>query len=254
MRKIFVVGFHKCGMTSLHNFFELSGLKSILYDGGCLGMRMYRNIEDGLPIISGYEDYDAFIDMNYRCDHYRIDMIHHFTTMLEQHPDARFILNMRDREKWIKSRAGWATYPAEMTYSEEHVRRLNAMRDCPEPNECGAIVDLVERDRRLLGLSGVDEVIESWRAEWDSHIERVLREIPSSQLLVFDIEKGDPANLCEFLSLPKSCAKHWGHHNRSSAWGPITGKIITRIPRRVRRMAPPKVRSAIRDSKFAHRW
>ncbi len=55
MSKIFVVGFHKCGMTSLHKFFERSGVKSIQYDGGCLGLRMYRNLEQGRPIISGYE-------------------------------------------------------------------------------------------------------------------------------------------------------------------------------------------------------
>ncbi len=192
--------------------------------------------------------------MNFRCDHHRIDMIHHFPAMLEQHPDARFILNVRDREKWIGSRARWATYPTEITYSEEHVRALNAMRDCPEPNECRAIVGLAERDRRLLGLGSVEEVLEYWRDEWDSHIQRVSREIPPGQLLVFDIERDDPAALCEFLGLPKSCVKHWGQHNRSGGYGPITGKIIGCIPQGIRRVVPPRIRLAIRSSRFARRW
>ena len=73
-RRIFVIGFNKAGYTSLRVFFERSGLKVIQRDDGLLALRMAHNVRQGLPIITGYEDYDVIVDMEYRCEHLRLEM------------------------------------------------------------------------------------------------------------------------------------------------------------------------------------
>ena len=54
--KVFQIGFNKCGTTSLHQFFQRSGLRSVHWDGGYLAPRMEDNIRAGRRAIAGYEE------------------------------------------------------------------------------------------------------------------------------------------------------------------------------------------------------
>ncbi len=158
-------------------FFERYGLKVIQRDDGLLALRMAHNVRQGLPIITGYEDHDVIVDMEYRCEHLRLEMQNLFLQMLEQHPDARFILNVRPKGEWLRSRLGWRRAWEDFRQPRELLDKLAPYRECA----CDRMVPMVEQDSALLGITQ-ERVPDFWLAEWDEHVARVKREIPEDRL------------------------------------------------------------------------
>ena len=215
--RVFVIGFNKCGTSSLHRFFQRSGLRSIHYDHGRLPLKMLDNIKSGQPVMSGYEDYDALTDMNYLCEHVQFDAIEHFRVIMEQEPDAKFILNVRDQDHWVASRLEWGS------------KRADGQREGdPCSPDCYLRMSYAERYRRYYGFSDLDQVVEHMRAQWDFHTAAVRCGIPHDRLLVFDIERSWPPLLCQFLGLPIRLAEHYGKANASL--GPVGKAISKAVP------------------------
>ena len=167
--------------------------------------------------------------------------------MLEQNPDARFILNVRSKGEWILSRLGWRRGYEDFRLSRELLHKLAPYRECA----CDRMVPMVEQDSALLGITQ-ERVPDFWLAEWNEHVARVKREIPEDRLLVYDI-RSDPRLLCEFAGLPPECARHYGHWNRSDFRGPITRAVMNRIPKSIRRLVPAGLRLRLYHSKLARR-
>ena len=95
--RIFVVGMPKCGTTSLHQFFLDSGIPSIHWGDGRLAMRMAHNVLTGNPILAGYEEYRAFVNMDSSCGYAIVRIADlYLDVLLAEHPDGKFILNVRD--------------------------------------------------------------------------------------------------------------------------------------------------------------
>ncbi len=192
--KIFVIGFNKCGTTSLHRIFRRAGLKSSHYrhhgsDGTAhiIARTLERNARAGLPPLSGIEDATAYSDMD-MCDRRQnLSGIRHFRLLDHHYPGSRFILNIRDPQNWLNSRS----------------RHFNG--------------GYLRRAMVQAGLDSPEQMRSVWLAEWHAHhaAVRVHFATRHEQLLVFDIERDDPRRLCAFLPEHRLKPRHWGHHNRT---------------------------------------
>ena len=139
--KIFQIGFNKCGTTTIHRYLKRNGISSIHWDHGYLAQRMFENLRHGDKLLTGYESFQAFTDMEFldesgRCylEGYKL-----YPYLAEHYPEAVFILNTRSKEDWIRSRLA---------------------------HERGKYVELF---RAYYGVKSKEDVVEMWRDEWDNH-------------------------------------------------------------------------------------
>lgn len=185
--RIFQIGFHRCGTTSLHGFFLRNGIPSVHWDERRLALRFAARMARGEDPVADYPETIAFTDMMSIGPERIIEPYKQFDYIRRHHPDAYFLLNTRDRERWIES-------------------RLNH------------IFPLAEQYAAILGIP-VADVPDYWRGEWEGHHARVRAAFAGSdRFLEFDIEKDDPARLVEWLApdFPGLDARHYRWLHRSS--------------------------------------
>ena len=89
-------------------------------------------------------------------------------------------------------------------------------------------LELTEAHRRHWNLADEAAVRDHWREQWREHLAAVRAELPAERLLVFDIEAGDPRDLCRFAGLPDDCARNWKVHFRSLR-NPFTRRLRVRV-------------------------
>jgi hypothetical protein len=190
---IFQIGFNKCGTRSIHAFFCANNIKSKHYDDGNIAQTMFRHHHNNKPLIDiRYKDVVFFNDM---------ESIYHdgkplyvaqelFKKLYYMYPNSLFILNTRNKQKWIKSRI------LHCNYLEEISKKINL----PE-----------------------EEVIKSWSKEWDDHHNNVINffKDKKDKLLVFNIENDDISKLLKFFSphynLNKDFYIHYGKTKLNNA-------------------------------------
>jgi hypothetical protein len=168
--KVFCIGFNKTGTTSLHSLF------------GRLGYRSYHGVKwRKTKNNSLYHKYDCF------CDGIPDD----FTALDQMFPGSRFILQVRELDRWLVSRL-------------EHIRRE-------------------KRKVRIKGhsgwLDGSDENIIDWVHQWNEHHLRVLKYFRNREddLLIINYVR-DPlavSRICRFLGHPDVEEKLHRNKNRS---------------------------------------
>lgn len=175
--KVFQIGFSKCGTITLADFFNANGIASIHHDFGKLPASMYRNFQAGKPLLNPeYQEYYLFTDMErmYGNPPFNIGMLM-FKELDRQYPGSKFILNIRDKQAWLRSRA---SHPL----SAQDTRTI------------------LEVNMQNLKLSK-EEVLKLWSKEWDEHIVNVqayFKDRPQD-LIVFNIESDPPEKLAEFF-------------------------------------------------------
>ncbi len=210
--RYFQIGFKKCGTTSLACFFDRNGIRAVHFDWGQLGRRMERNRDAGVPLLTGYERYDAFTNMEYSAPDGWFDGFRCWPELMECYADSHFILNTRSLDNWLKSML---------------------------PRDPGKRSWRTKYFEARWGTSDPVELSEIWTREWEEHHSQVRAGIPSERLLVFDIERDPPERLCDFIGLPHSAARHWRVENptmhRWGAWA------AARIPVPVKRVVPVEV-------------
>lgn len=111
---IFQIGFNRCATQSLHNAFEILGLKTIHHSFKTnpicprqyLAILMYNNLQSEKKQILQYElkDYQCFLDMEYVYENELLNFYHFFEEMEKQNIGSSFIMNIRSCESWILSR------------------------------------------------------------------------------------------------------------------------------------------------------
>lgn len=188
-KPIFQIGFNKCGTTSLHMFFLDSGIRSIHWAGGSLAAQMAARMNAGEDPIRDYPQFVGFTDMTAIRAGKLIEPNKRFDYLHRWYPDALFILNTRDRENWIASRAAHFT-------SRGSLLTLYAQ-----------ILSIPERDVR-----------DFWRAEWKAHHALVRAYFARAHnFLEFDIERDLPAKLVSFISrhYPQCATASFGRHNQT---------------------------------------
>ncbi len=192
--KIFVIGFNKCGTTSLHKMFRRAGLASSHYrhhgaDGSSaiIAEKMDQNARKGLPLLDGIADATAYSDMDMCQKRSYLSGIGQFRLLDRQYPGSRFILNTRDPENWLNSRC--------RHFDGGYLRRAMAQAGVRDMHEMRAI----------------------WRLDW--HARHAALQVHFAtrrdQFLIFDIERDDPKTLCAFLPEYGLKPGQWRHHNRT---------------------------------------
>ena len=249
--KIFQIGFNRCGTTSIHRLFQAGGLRSVHHDYGRLALMMDDNLRNNRHILTGYEDFDAYSDMEFLMPPLHIEAFKFYEEILRQVPDALFILNVRDVEGWVASRMGLEM--DRKLWVEREVMSLNPSVGLPQFQRTRRYrrASYAEFYREAYGLADLGAVADCWRADWDQHIGTVKQVIPAERLLVFDIEKDSPVSLCRFVGLNEGAALHYGRHNGSlgtvgqflAFWTPDvvlsgTPRLVKRAARRVLRKRP----------------
>jgi Sulfotransferase domain len=142
--KIFQIGFNKCGTSTIHHYLSANGIRSLHWDKGRLARRIFTNLANGDELLAGYEEFDAFTDMEFLdgsgtyLEAYKL-----FPYLAAHYPDAVFILNTRDPEAWIRSRLTHGIRP----YAKRHMIYYD--------------------------VTSTEQLAELWRAEWERHHRRV---------------------------------------------------------------------------------
>ena len=230
MTKFFQIGFNRCGTTSIHSFFEENGISSVHCDRGRLATTMFDNLAQGKHILRGYEEYNAYSDMELLTYDKYFEAYKLYEPIMAQVPDAKFILNIRDPEKWIMSRLIHPSRKLPTNLSENIIY-------------CGKKIlpgNYYERYKACHGLSDVNEVVAHMRAEWDMHIASAQDAIPADRLLVFNIESNSPLALCRFAGLDDSAVKHYRITNRSHTYA--VRYLRARMPDPLLRAIPKPVK------------
>jgi hypothetical protein len=173
--KIFQIGFNKCGTTSLAEFFNSNKIASVHYDDGKLATLMWLNHRHNLPLIPNkYANFQGFFDMqNIHANPPIFIAQRLFKDLDQQYPGSKFILNIRDKNAWIRSRSRHKT-----VYGDTYLGLTARQYKKTEP-----------------------EVLSMWSKEWDEHIAAVkeyFKDRPDD-LLIFDIEHDGPEKLRNFF-------------------------------------------------------
>jgi hypothetical protein len=170
--KIFCIGLNKTGTTSLHSAFELLGYRSVHFedrDGRNIQDIIRSNHEQGLPILRGIEDFDAYSD--WITDEPEAV----FPKFDAEYPGSKFILHTRDMAGWLRSR-------------EKHVKRnQKEFAETKDPKITWLEIDLV-----------------GWEAHYKAYHKAVREHFKGREmdLLELDVTQGDGWELlCPFLGV-----------------------------------------------------
>lgn len=171
-KKVFQIGFNKCGVTFLYYFLNDLGYRTVHWDGGGIALMMEHNLKcENYNILRGYDEkFDAFLYMEH------VDFMlfgyNHYKQIDIDYPNSKFILNTRDIDTWIEKKM-------EMTHD-------------------------VECFMQFLKLDNEKELKDYWRKQWIKHHVEVLNyfgeERIGKDLLVYDVDKDNPRRLYLFLN------------------------------------------------------
>ena len=214
--RYFQIGMQRCGTTSIALFLERCGIPCVHYDEGRLAKRIRVNLAAGARPLAGYDDrYLAFANMNWNAADDYCDAFKEFGALRRAY-GGRFILNTRPMDNWIRS---------VIAYKARRGRR-----------------EMRAHWTLRFGTADLDAVARCLRAEREAHHRRVLAEIPADELLVFDIESDPPERLCDFVGVPRECAKFWTRENAAMnplglwlARNAVPGAVKRRVPARWKR-------------------
>ena len=145
--KIFQIGFNKCGTKTLHHYFSRNGIQSVHWDEGRLAQCMFANLAAGKNLLAGYEQFDAFTDMEFlsksgtSLEAYKL-----FPHLASQYPKA-FIYSQHTRPRKVGSAAVFS-----------HGKNLSYVHRSMLHSDVASIHDLTDR----------------WRIEWERHHRQVM--------------------------------------------------------------------------------
>lgn len=193
------IGFNKCATKSLTILFAKSGYNALHYNFRFFrGTRkkaserpaqekIFQNIKAGRPAFTGFEDIDAFFDLEFHRPNMRRENFKSFREIHEFYPNAKFILNMREKEAWLNSRR--------RHQDGKYLAKFMSIYDETE-----------------------DQIIQRWAEDYDSHhaqVREFFRPYPG-KLLEFQIETDDVSKVIEFVKPDfKLNPEKWGHYHKS---------------------------------------
>jgi len=192
--RVVQIGFHKCGTRSLEQLFRGAGHPVVKYKlrrpfrrSRNAGLLMRQNLEAGRKIFAGMEDHVFYADLIYQTESDAFEPIRCFREIMRDYPDTILLLNVRDREDWIRSRL-------------KHGHG-----------------EFVQRVLRQRGIDSKDVLADLWRQEWDTHLAEVRAFMVDrpEQLVEFDIDRDSVDSLVERLSVYGLSAEDWGDVGRT---------------------------------------
>lgn len=198
MKRIYQIGFNRCGTVSLHNYFLGNGVKSLHWQRGKLSEQIFRNHREQKPLFEGFETYTAFTDMEHHSDdgeaHYAAEEL--FREMHRQDPEGLFVLNVRPIEDWIKSLINHQR--------GEYLRLTMAFHN-----------------------RTANEVLDFWRSRFNRHKQSVIDYFAGKDtFLLFDISEHSAVQLTEFFNKHGFAFsdEHWRHLHKSRPMATASAK------------------------------
>ena len=211
---IFQIGFNKCGTTSLHDFFVKNGYISHHWNNGKIASTIKENL-NSKNILKDYNENGFFCDMEH------IDELifahNYFKELNRCYPSAKFILNIRDKNKWIQSRFDHRHYTEKRRWKFGKYNLYPYAKDMMF--RYGDLLNInFRKDEGSNSSDGPELLKKIWSAQWDSHIYEVTNYFKgnwSNKLLVFDIEKDNIYKLIDFFKDLNLNKEHWGISNKT---------------------------------------
>lgn len=197
--KVFCIGLHKTGTTTLAHLFEEYGFRSIhATDWG--------SSEEKLNHFDFFSDGGSHFDHINEFDYRRL---------FENYPNAKFILQTRDTEKWVVSKLKHAGWNQNTKIEEDNPDKIN------------------HADWRYKSLLTVQKFIEH-KFNYERKVLNFFNERAPSRLLVIDITKRATQNeelrkIKDFLSLKSIAPVKLPHSNKVQAEIDIPKKVKTHI-------------------------
>ena len=103
--ELFLLGFNKCGTTSLHKFFRDQGLKSAHCWIGSKNLAMEcASHVDVTDCHRAFSNWQVFSDFTFLKGDRFLEPLDMYPLWRKSYPNAYFILNDRHLEDWVKSR------------------------------------------------------------------------------------------------------------------------------------------------------
>lgn len=172
--KIFFLGFNKTGTRSINSLFLNNGFSTIHWiheeSGDNIARRIKQNCEMGRPAISGFDEFQVFSDLTYVTKDEVIEGNQFYSQLKSDYPDSLFVLNIRDKDKWLLSRTRHS--------------------------------DFAERYQLALSLN-FNELIDYWSKLWETRNKEIQSFfVNDPNFLTFNIDK-DWKDLFEFLNTHK---------------------------------------------------
>ncbi|WP_264874443.1 glycosyltransferase family 2 protein [Vibrio agarivorans] len=163
--RIFQIGFNKSGTASIFHYLQGEGLASVHWDSGKLSKKIKHNYEHDISLLSGYEGFQVFTDIEHReADNsafYSGEV--YFRDLDKQYPGSIFILNFRNIDKWISSRINHPDY--------------------------------LSRTMRSSGMNE-SQVVEFWKRRYHGHISEVIDYFKDKDnLIILDLDHDDDEKL-----------------------------------------------------------
>jgi len=187
--RVVLVGFNKCATRSFARLFEAAGHPSLhhklrrpLRRSRTVARIMRDNLASGRRVFQGIEDFTFYSDLVFVTDKVAYEGNSAYREILRDYPDTILILNLRDREDWIRSR---------MKHGHG---------------------EFADRYGKALGLRSFEEVQDHWRQMWDEHVAgvRAFMADKPGQLIEFDIDHDRIEDLIAKLPQYGLRAGDWG--------------------------------------------
>ena len=176
--RVVAVGFNKCGTRAFAELFRRAGHPTIhhkvrdrLLLPRRIGKVMRDNLAAGRRVFDSVEDYIFYSDLILSDGRMTWDGASAFREILRDYPDTILILNLRDREAWIRSRLRHG--------HGEFARREMAAR----------------------GLTRPEDLTAAWRADWEAHVTalRAFMQDRPDQFIEYNLDTDRPESLVSRL-------------------------------------------------------
>ena len=184
-KKIFIIGFNKCGTRSFTELFERSGIGCVHWDDNLLAGYILKDIKESgtIRLEKYYPESNAFTDIIYiqkSCDDGNVLIVEIFEIIddiMRSYPDAYYIINTRNVEDWLISRinhqrGNFANIYKQFLFNKHNIEYTDYM------------------------------LTEYWRYIWYKHHYKLLHKLnndSSIKYLFYDIEKSSITDLVKFL-------------------------------------------------------
>jgi len=198
--RIFIVGFPKCGTTSIHYSLVINGIRSIHWaedpdiQKKLVGLSIQSAKAKGLPLLTYLDEYKAFTQMESCINQTKCywPQLQDVPLLESQYPNSKFIFNDRDPKKWISSVSNW-------NISIGNLRNRLVHLDIPGlPAGAGA------KDSELL----------DWYFWHKSNMIGYFKD--KRNFIVFDVEKDSPQKLGDFLGIKNFQLPHLNKSKHAS--------------------------------------
>ena len=147
-----------------------------------------------------YNGYNSAVDWPTAC---------FFRELVEEFPKAKFVLTLRDPERWADSFG--ATIYKLLSGADQAPQEMRAWLEMAS--------EVIAKTGFPAGLER-DQLV----AAFNSHNKAVKETIPASQLLVFDVRQGW-GPLCDFLGVPMPEGDFPRTNHRAEFWDRVEGNI-----------------------------